>query len=199
MTPWSEHLYAIVDAELASDPIALAERALSHGCVALQLRAKRLHDDAALELAATIARACKRHRVPFIVNDRPDIAVLVDADGVHLGQDDMPIADARRVLGSRDIGISTHRLAEALEADRAGADRIAFGPVFETSSKANPDPVVGLDQLREVCRSVSRPVVAIGGIRGENVGSVLAAGAKEFAVISALPAFLEALDGVRDQ
>lgn len=192
MTRWRDHLYAIIDTDASDDPLALAERALASGCAAVQLRAKRISDHACLSLADSIARACAPLRVPFIVNDRPDIALLADAQGVHLGQDDMPISNARAIVGTLDIGVSTHSLAQALEADRAGADRIAFGPIFATTSKAEPDPVVGLETLRTVCESVSRPVVAIGGITPENAAEVLAAGAVQLAVISALPAFLEA-------
>ncbi|MCZ6807892.1 MAG: thiamine phosphate synthase [Deltaproteobacteria bacterium] len=190
MNPWSDHLYAIVDAEASSDPVELAERALRFGCAALQLRAKRLDDRALLAMAEQLNAACKRANVAFVVNDRPDIAALVGADGLHLGQDDMQIAEAREVVGAIDIGVSTHNLEQALEAERSGADRIAFGPVFATATKENPDPVVGLEKLGQVCRAVSRPVVAIGGITPENGTRALDHGAAQLAVISALPRFL---------
>ncbi|MDH3623772.1 MAG: thiamine phosphate synthase [Myxococcales bacterium] len=190
MNRWSDRLYAIVDAETSSDPEELARRALSVGCAALQLRAKTLDDQHLLALAEQLNAACKQARVPFVVNDRPDIATLIGADGLHLGQDDMRIAEAREIVGEIDIGVSTHNLRQALEADRDGADRIAFGPVFETTTKENPDPVVGLKNLEEVCRSVSCPVVAIGGITPENGARVLDHGATQLAVISALPRFL---------
>jgi thiamine-phosphate diphosphorylase len=190
MNPWSDRLYAIVDADASRDSSDLARRALSIGCAALQLRAKKLNDRSLLALAEELHAACRQANVPFIVNDRPDIAVLIGAEGVHLGQDDMRIAEARRIVGAIDIGISTHNLQQALEAERSGADRIAFGPVFETVTKENPDPVVGLKKLEQVCRAVSRPVVAIGGITPENADRVLAQGAAQVAVISALPRFL---------
>ncbi len=190
MNPWSDRLYAIVDADAASDPSELARQALSIGCVALQLRAKNLDDQPLLALAKGLHAASKQANVPFIVNDRPDIAVLIGAEGVHLGQDDMRIAEARQIVGKIDIGVSTHNLQQALEAERGGADRIAFGPVFETATKENPDPIVGLKELEKVCRAVSRPVVAIGGITPENADRVLAHGAAQVAVISALPRFL---------
>ncbi|MDH3726767.1 MAG: thiamine phosphate synthase [Myxococcales bacterium] len=190
MNPWSDRLYAIVDAEASSDPEGLCRRALSVGCAALQLRAKRLDDQSLLQLAEQLNSSCKRASVPFIVNDRSDLAALIGADGIHLGQGDMRITEAREIVGAIDIGVSTHNLQQALEAERDGADRIAFGPVFETATKDNPDPVVGLRKLEEVCRAVSLPVVAIGGITPENGARVLEHGAAQLAVISALPRFL---------
>ena len=129
--------------------------------------------------------------MPFCVNDRLDVALSVGADVVHLGQDDLPLADALRVraeAGRPDllIGFSTHDRAQALAAAGAGADYIGFGPVFATGSKVNPDPVVGLAQLTEVCRAVSVPVVAIGGIALDAVGSVASAGASAAALIAAI-------------
>lgn len=190
MNRWSDRLYAIVDAEVASDPVELARRALRVGCAALQLRAKRLDDRALFALAKQLNGVCTGANVPFIMNDRADIAMLIGAGGVHLGQDDMRISEAREIVGSMDIGVSTHTLGQALEAERSGADRIAFGPVFETTTKETRDPAVGLRQLAQVCATVSRPVVAIGGISPENAGDVLAQGATQLAVISALPRFL---------
>ena len=112
---------------------------------------------------------CRAAGVPFCVNDRLDVALAVGADVVHLGQDDLPLADARRVRAAAGrpgllIGFSTHNPAQARAAAAGGADYIGFGPVFGTRSKANPDPTVGLDALAEVCRAVAVPVVAIGGI-----------------------------------
>lgn len=186
-------LYAIVDAGVAADPVALARQAVERRCGTLQLRAKELPGAEFLALAEALAKVCRDAAVPFFVNDRPDIAILAGADGVHLGQDDMSIEQARE-LTARQIGLSTHSLAQARAADEAGADYVAFGPVFETVSKQDPDPVVGLEALSEVCRAASRPVVAIGGITPENGPKVLSAGAAQVAVISALPRFLDALD-----
>ncbi len=190
MSPLTDSLYAIVDAEVADRPLELAFRALNAGCAMVQLRAKRLHDVAFLQIARRVRSACAHAEVPFIVNDRADIARLVRADGLHLGQDDLSIEDARRVVGDMRIGVSTHTLEQAAKADSEGADLIAFGPVFETTTKDNPDPVVGLKTLAEVCRTTSRPVVAIGGITLENADETLRAGARYIAVVSALPQFL---------
>jgi thiamine-phosphate pyrophosphorylase len=183
-------LYAIIDAETAERPLDLARSSLRAGCAMLQLRAKRLDDRSFVELAKRVRTACAEAAVPFVVNDRADIARLVAADGLHLGQDDLPVGDARRVIGKMQIGVSTHDLEQAIQAERDGADLIAFGPVFGTTTKENPDPVVGLDGLAEVCRAVSRPVVAIGGITPENAAETLRAGARYVAAISALPRFV---------
>lgn len=190
MSPLIDSLYAIIDAEVAERPLALAFQALNAGSAMVQLRAKRLDDVAFLEIAKRVRSACAHAKVPFVVNDRADIARLVGADGLHLGQDDLCIEDARRVVGDMQIGVSTHTLEQASSADAEGADLIAFGPIFETQTKENPDPIVGLRTLETVCQAVSRPVVAIGGITPENAGETLQAGARYVAVISALPRFL---------
>ena len=185
-----DSLYAIVDAEVADRPLELTFEALNAGCAMVQLRAKRLDDMAFLNIAQRVRSACAHADVPFIVNDRADIARVVRADGLHLGQDDLSIEDARRVVGNMQVGVSTHNLEQAATADAEGADLIAFGPVFATKTKENPDPVVGLQALEKVCQTVSRPVVAIGGITPGNAGKALRAGARYVAVISALPRFL---------
>ena len=184
-----DSLYAIVDAEVADRPLALAFQALNAGCAVVQLRAKRLDDVSFLEIAKRVRSACTHARVPFVVNDRADIARLVCADGLHLGQDDLSIEDARRVVGDMQIGVSTHTLEQAATAEAEGADLLAFGPVFETKTKENPDPVVGLRTLEAVCQAVSCPVVAIGGITPENAAKTRGAGARYVAAISALPRF----------
>jgi thiamine-phosphate pyrophosphorylase len=190
MSPWTDSLYAIIDAEAAERPLDLARWSLRSGCAMLQLRAKRLEDRRLIELAREIRTACAEAAIPFVVNDRPDIARMVGADGVHLGQDDLAVGDARRVVGNMEIGVSTHNLEQAIRAEGDGADLIAFGPVFGTMTKENPDPVVGLESLGRVCRAVSRPVIAIGGITPENAAEAFRAGARYIAVISALPRFL---------
>jgi thiamine-phosphate pyrophosphorylase len=191
MNPLIDSLYAIIDAEVAGHPLALTFQALNADCAIVQLRAKRLDDVAFLKIAKRIRSACAHAGVPFVVNDRADIARLVRADGLHLGQDDLSIEDARRVVGDMQIGVSSHTLEQAEAADKEGADLIAFGPVFATKTKENPDPVVGLGTLEAVCRSVSRPVVAIGGITPENAVETLQAGARYIAAISALPRFFQ--------
>ena len=191
MSDLIESVYAIIDPEAVARPLAMLDAALRAGAAMVQLRAKRLDDRAFLKLATEARRACLEAKTPLIINDRADIAYLVRADGLHLGQDDLCIEDARGVVGDMQIGVSTHGLDQALAAEREGADLIAFGPIFETRSKENPDPVVGLSTLAEACEAVSRPVVAIGGITPENARDVLDAGARYVAAIRALPRFIE--------
>jgi thiamine-phosphate pyrophosphorylase len=190
--------YAIVDAkpEALGDLAAIEARAarlLAAGPCCLQLRAKNADAAPMFAAALRLRDLCRAARVPFCVNDRLDVALAVEADVVHLGQDDLPLADARRVRALANvermvIGFSTHDRAQALAAAAGGADYIGFGPVFATGSKANPDPVVGVDALAEVCGLVSIPVVAIGGIGLDAVPAVVRAGASAAAVIGAVDA-----------
>jgi thiamine-phosphate pyrophosphorylase len=179
-------LYAIVDASF-SDPQKIAVEILRGGGRIIQLRAKTLPAGEFLDLARKIRAKCIEYGATFIINDRVDIAMLSGADGVHLGQDDMPIAEARKMLGNAKlIGISTHNAAEGLVADKAGADYIGFGPIFKTDTKKDADPVKGLEGLKTVMRELSLPMVGIGGINASNIVSVLDAGADAAAVISAI-------------
>jgi thiamine-phosphate pyrophosphorylase len=139
------------------------------------------------DLAAQLCAVVQAGGGTFIVNDRVDVAQVVGADGVHLGQEDLPLADARAILGpDKLLGISTHTMNQALEAEAGGADYIGFGPIFPTSTKEHPDPVVGIAGLREVRAKVRLPIVAIGGITAKNAREVVAAGADCVAVISAV-------------
>jgi thiamine-phosphate pyrophosphorylase len=181
-------IYPITDARLSGLTHAEQVRSLAEGGARLiQLREKRASPrefyEAAVE-AISIARALD---VKIIINDRVDIAIATDADGVHLGQDDLPVAEARRLIGSdKIIGFSTHNLKQALEADSLSVDYIAIGPVFGTSTKENPDPTIGLELVKEVKRQISKPLVAIGGITLERAQSVIDAGADSLAIISDL-------------
>lgn len=190
-------LYAIVDVEACAragrEPFAVAREVLAGGCAALQLRDKRGDDHAYRLLGRQLAALCHDAGVPFVVNDRHWLASELGAWGVHIGQTDTPIEQVRRAVGAGvTIGVSTHTLAQARSAALRGADLIGFGPVFATKSKEAPDPVVGLDGLAEVCRSVSVPVVpivpivAIGGITLDRAAGVRAAGAPLAAAISAV-------------
>jgi len=190
--------YAIVDAtpELCADGGALAARAralLAARPCCLQLRAKAASARALEAAARRLLPLCREAGVPFCVNDRLDVALAVGADVIHLGQDDLPLADAQRVraaAGRSDliIGFSTHDVMQARAAAEAGADYIGFGPVFGTRSKLNPDPTVGLEALAEVCRTVRVPVVAIGGIALDAAPAVARAGAAAAAIIAAIDA-----------
>ena len=138
------------------------------------------------EACLRLAVLLRRSDAVFIVNDHADIALAVDADGVHLGQDDLPVEEARRLLGKdRIIGVSTHSADQARAAQAAAADYIGFGPVFTTKTK-DAGPLQGLENLSNIRKTVSLPVIAIGGITNENIGGVLGAGADGVAVISAI-------------
>ena len=184
------------DPELLADDVALEVRAktlLAAGPCCLQLRAKTATARAIAAAGRRLLPLCRAAGVPFCVNDRLDVALAVGADVVHLGQDDLPLADARRVRASAGrpdlvIGFSTHNRAQALAAAAGGADYIGFGPVFGTRSKTNPDPTVGLEALAEICGAVAVPVVAIGGITLDDVPLVARAGAAAVAMIAAVDA-----------
>jgi thiamine-phosphate pyrophosphorylase len=177
--------YPILDADLAP-AVTAAEALLEAGVRILQYRKKTFFSRAAFEDAERIAQLCREVGALFIVNDRADIAKLLDA-GLHLGQDDLAPADARRILPSPGIiGYSTHNEHQLIAADREPVDYLAIGPIFTTASKQNPDPVVGLDRLRELRPLTNKPLVAIGGITRESARQVLAAGADSLAIIGDL-------------
>lgn len=181
-------LYAIVDPAHTGryGPLELAEAALAGGCAVLQYRDKRSDDRARLALARELRALSARRGVPFVVNDRADLALLARADGLHLGQDDLPIDAARRVVGSMPIGRSTHDPHQVAVATAEGHELLGFGPVFATTSKVDPDPVQGLEGLRRAMALAEAPLVAIGGIDLERAHEVAAAGVPLAAVISAL-------------
>jgi thiamine-phosphate pyrophosphorylase len=182
-------LYVIVDPEHCAGrpPLWIAEQALDGGAAALQLRAKHLKDGALLTMARELSERCRDAAVPFWMNDRPDVALLCNAQGVHVGQDDLPPAALRGLLHARmRIGLSTHDIAQARAARAQGADIIGFGPIFGTRSKQLAEPCVGLEALRAACASAELPVVAIGGISLENAADVAACRPAYAAVISAV-------------
>jgi len=179
-------LYAIVDAERigSASPLAICRILLDAGVRLIQYRDKKASARGLFEACRQLQVSVRQAGGIFIVNDRADVALAVGADGVHVGQGDLPVELARRVVGKRIlIGTSTHASEQVREADETSADYLAFGPIFPTQSKANPDPVVGLAGLREARKLTRRPLVAIGGITLENAPSVIAAGADSVAVI----------------
>ncbi len=179
-------LYGIVDLDACRgrSPLWLAEEILDGGCAALQLRAKHATDRRRLELARAIRARCVEAKVPFVINDRVDLAVLCKADALHLGQDDLSLDEARVIAPDMPIGISTHDLTQLRKALTHPVAYVAFGPVFPTASKANPDAIVGLDRLREAALlAKDTPLVAIGGIRMETAAEIRATGAPMGAVI----------------
>ncbi len=180
-------LYVLITADLcAGDWLEVAAAALKGGADCLQLREKGLDDGELLRRATALADLCHRHDALFIMNDRPDIAILAGADGVHVGQEDLPVSAVRRVLGpDRIIGKSTHTLAQALAAAEQGPDYIAVGPMFQSPTKPQ-DHIAGPQTLREVAEQVSIPLVAIGGITPQNAPEIFAAGARAVAVCQAV-------------
>ncbi len=167
--------------------VALAALAIAGGADTIQLREKKGSTRELIDAATQMQALCKSAGVTFIVNDRVDVAIASGADGVHLGQDDFPIPLARKLLGKRAvIGGSAGTIEEAQKCAMEGADYIGFGPVFATGSKADAGPTAGLDLLLHVAKTVSVPVVAIGGITTANTPLVMKTGAHGIAVISAV-------------
>jgi thiamine-phosphate pyrophosphorylase len=181
-------LYPITDTRLSGLTHAeQVERLAAGGATLIQLRDKLASPREFYEAARRAVEVARALGVRLIINDRLDIALAVDADGVHLGQDDLPPARARELVGAnRIVGYSTHNVEQALEADSTPIDYIAVGPVFQTTTKANPDPVVGPDLIRELKPRLTRPLVAIGGITLSTAPAVIAAGADSIAVIADL-------------
>ena len=165
----------------------VARAALDGGATMIQLREKALSDDALLQLAAELCALTRARGAAFIINDRVDIALASNADGVHLGEDDLPIAVARRLLGpGAIIGATATDPRRAEQAEQDGASYLGVGPIFPTPSKPDAGAPIGFASLTEISRTVSIPVLAIGGIACENVARVIAAGADGIAVISAV-------------
>jgi thiamine-phosphate pyrophosphorylase len=182
-------LYLVADADFAEgrDLAALVDAAVRGGASVVQLRAKSLDGRAFIGLALEISRRLTGTGVPLLVNDRVDIALACGAAGVHLGQDDMPVAAARRLLGpDAVIGISVNTPEEAVRAEREGADYVGAGPAFATSTKETPLAVLGPAGIARIKSAVRIPVVAIGGISAGNAASLAAAGADGIAVVSAI-------------
>ena len=181
-------LYAVTDRHWLNGRtlVDVVKESLDGGVTMIQLREKSLDEGKFLEEAKELQALCRERHVPFIVNDNVDIAKAMDADGVHVGQDDMAALDARAKLGPDNlIGVSAHTVEEALLAEKQGADYLGVGAVFPTSSKSDVGEM-SYETLKAICKAVSIPVVAIGGISGENVGKLAGSGICGVAVISAI-------------
>jgi thiamine-phosphate pyrophosphorylase len=178
-------LYAIVDPNLINEPaLDLALQLVDGGVELIQLRDKRAPAGELLQEALNWVAGLSPSGVRMIVNDRPDIAAMAGAAGVHVGQEDLPVEEARRICGdSCCVGISTHNLEQVREADRTSADYIAFGPMFLTVTKENADPVTGIELLRAARSLTQKPIVAIGGITVQSAPEIYRAGADSVAVI----------------
>ena len=181
-------VYFIVDPlDTGRDPVALARAMLAGGARLLQLRLKGIATGALLATTEAVHELTAAAGACLIVNDRVDVALAADADGVHLGQDDLPIAVARRLLGpTRWIGFSTHSEEQLAAAAGCGSDYLSLGPIFATTSKADADPVIGCVRLRDARPRVREPLVAIGGITAATTREVLAAGADAVSVIATI-------------
>jgi thiamine-phosphate pyrophosphorylase len=180
-------LYAITGEQFhqGRDLIEVMEEAILGGVDIIQLRDKKSKKIDVLKKAQALRELTKKHGVTFIVNDHIDVALAVDADGIHVGQDDLPLKEARKVMGpDKIIGISTHKIEEAREAEKGGADYIGVGPIFETQSKEDVVDPVTTTYIQQVAEEITIPFVAIGGIKLHNVDQVLAAGAKRVCMIS---------------
>jgi len=162
----------------------IAEICVKNEVTMLQLREKHLTDRQLLKVAHEIIGITKGTKTNFVINDRPDIAMLCNADYLHLGQTDLTISEARKIVGKKiKIGLSTHSIQQAQDAILQKPDYIGFGPVFPTTTKAIPDPTVGTKNLQTVLQFAEIPVIAIGGIFPENIDEVLEVGAKNLCLV----------------
>jgi thiamine-phosphate pyrophosphorylase len=179
-------LYAILDPEQTKGraPNLVLRQLLEGGAKILQLRVKSLLPRDFLNLAQRVREQTRAAGCQLIVNDRVDIAIACDADGVHLGQEDLPLAAGKKLMANKLVGISTHNIAQAKEAERNGADYIGFGPMFGTTTKNTGLSARGIDLLKQIRAAVKIPIVAIGGITEQNVSQVWHAGADSAAIIS---------------
>jgi len=193
-------LYAIIDPEVCAfaknDPLSVAKECLKAGVKVIQLRYKNASDEEVLALAVKIKKECEKHRALFILNDRADLAVLCGADGLHLGQKDLPVKEARKIFKGF-IGVSTHNGREIKKALEDKVDNIGFGPVFLTDTKKGLPRIVGLDRLRRAVAKVKIPVAAIGGINKDNIGEVYKTGVNCAAVISAICGVKNPIKGIK--
>jgi thiamine-phosphate pyrophosphorylase len=181
-------LYVILDLASTTGAAARIQETLAEaGVTLIQLRDKQAPARAIFDASRRLVAELAPRGVRVIVNDRPDVAAITEAGGVHVGQEDLPVEEARKIVGAhRWVGVSTHNLEQFRAANLTSADYIAVGPIFSTATKANPDPVVGLDFLRAVRQLTRKPLVAIGGITIQSAESVFRAGADSVAVVSDL-------------
>ena len=189
LSPSDLRLYAITDRRALPAGVTLAqavEAALDGGVTCLQLREKEASAGEILTLARTLLPLCRARRVPLLINDRVDIALAAGADGVHLGQEDLPLPEARALLGpDRILGATAHTVAEALRAQAEGADYLGVGAMFPTGTKTDTVPT-SADTLKAICAAVSIPVVAIGGVTAQNLPTLAGTGIAGAAVVSAI-------------
>ena len=181
-------LYAVTDRTWAKEVtlIEQVKQALEGGITFLQLREKHLAEDEFMEEAKEMKVLARKYQVPFVINDNIKIAKEVNADGVHIGQDDMSVEDARRLLGEdKIIGVSAHNVDEAMKAQNGGADYLGVGAVCATSTKQDAN-VVSKEEIKKICETVDIPVVAIGGIKKDNIMTLKGTNVDGVAVVSAI-------------
>lgn len=195
-------LYLVLDPEMCvgfDAALRLTQQVLDAGVTVLQLRAPQWKKRDWLRLSQQILPMSREANVPFLINDHIDIALACDADGVHLGQGDLPLAVARQLLGSDKIlGLSISKATHLHSDDCLLADYLGVGPVFPTGTKQDADPAIGLDSLRDWMTKISKPVVAIGGIDAMNTGDIFQAGADGIAVVSAICAAVDPAASTRE-
>ena len=181
-------LYFITDSNLTKKTILEdVKSAIRAGVKIIQYREKGESTGDMIKEAKATGELCKKNNVLFIINDRVDIVLAVDADGVHLGNKDMTYSIARKILGSKKIiGLTVHNIREAVEAERIGADYVGVSPIFETKTKLDAGRPAGLKLIKDIKKAIKIPFVAIGGINENNLGSVIEAGARSIAAISAI-------------
>jgi len=181
-------LYCFTPGKFANgrDIIKITEDEIIGGADIIQLREKNMSDSQKLELAIKLREITKKYKKFFIVNDDVDIAYLSDADGVHLGQNDIPPFYARKILKDKIIGISTHNLEQYIKAQDMDVDYVAIGPIFKTFSKDNPDPVIGIENLKKIIKYKKKMTVGIGGIKENNLKDVIEAGVDCVAILSGI-------------
>lgn len=181
-------LYVIIDLKVARGDVGkITEDVIKGGANFIQLRAKEVSTKEFLRAGTEIEKICRKSGIPFIINDRVDVALALNSDGVHLGQDDMPVSIARKLIGRKKlIGLSVHSLEEAKSSYSEKPDYIGIGPVFSTTTKANAGHPVGTALIKAIKSETNIPLVAIGGINAGNVSEVIEAGADTIAVCSAI-------------
>jgi thiamine-phosphate pyrophosphorylase len=193
-------VYVITDSRRAPgrSPREIALAAIRGGATAVQLRMKDEPARVITELARDLVPPCRARGVALLINDRLDVALASGADGVHVGQDDIPAADARALLGPHLLlGVSASSVDEAVAAERAGADYLGVGAIFATGTKADAGSPVGVERIREIRRAVRLPLVGIGGITVENAADVIRAGAQGVAVITAVTLAQDMVEATR--
>jgi len=181
-------LYGILDLSYVEEAQALSttEKMIRGGVQIIQLRAKKHPEATILRLGKSVAEICRAHGVPFILNDHPALAAEVQADGAHIGQDDLSVTEARRLVGpSAILGKSSHSVAQATATAAEDVDYLGFGPLFATPTKPDYQPI-GLQDIQEVHQIVQKPIFCIGGVKKDNLSPILAAGAQRIVIVSGI-------------